>query len=211
MVLGRKKPGKERGFMRKAWIAAVCAVVLAGAPACMAHEEAPAASAEEYPTPRETRLKFENMQNPDYDPAFKFAHEAMMNIYKGTQYDPKSPYFVWPFLSIAHFDLNGDDIPETIATPLETDVEDNVFCKLDTVCPYYVLENRNGKPYILGIIWAEVLDIDKTKNGYWTLKAYTKETPKSEPYGDYFETYIYDKQKDKYVKMNKTGEEKPKP
>lgn len=170
----------------------------------------PAQKSEDLPAePLSREFKLETYQNPDYDSDYSVAWKVLEPIYNGTQYDKKAEFKTNPFIGIGTADLNGDDEPEIIAEPMETDSEINLFCKHNTVCPFYILEKRENGTHTLGVIWAETLDLgDQVKNGYWTLKAHTKKNPGDKPYGSYFEIYQYDKKKDGYVKAS-TSDNKP--
>ena len=145
------------------------------------------------------RIHYEFYQSPVFDPAYSIAWKVMEPMFKGTQYDKKEIAPVNPLISIGEFDLNRDKLPEIIAFAQETYEEDNVICRDVNTCPHYVLEIRGKNVHTLGVIWANSVDVgDSFINGYWTIKAFTKENdPKNTRY---FDTYVYDKKTDKYVK-----------
>lgn len=174
--------------MKQAWktaaMTAVATVALGVAGGC----------AQDAGVPR--NLKYIYNQNPMFDPAYTLARDAMAGLYIGSEYQTGGG--VNPSIDIAQTDLNGDQMDEIIATPVEaTDEEETAtLCNADKTCPFYVLEVRNNAVHKLAVINAFTVDRgDDIKNGYWTLTVY-RQAPDGTPLPS---TYVYDKQKDGYV------------
>ena len=139
-------------------------------------------------------------QNDIFNPAFKLAWDVMEPIYKGSVYERGVINPLNPLIGIGEEDLNGDNLPEIIAFPTETEEETGQFCKKVISCPHYVLQVRGKQVKTLGIIYADSLDVgNDIHGGYWTLKAYTRETEETDK--DHFDTYGYDKKTDRYIKL----------
>jgi hypothetical protein len=131
------------------------------------------------------------MNSPYGEPTYQVVRHAMEEVYKGHEVvDPI------PVIAIAETDLNGDNLPEFIGMPLESDMQIGDYCKKDGLCPHYVVEIRNKETKTIGIIpGIYVSRGEEIENGYFTLRAYTK----GEADPKYFETYVFDKKKDSYT------------
>lgn len=150
----------------------------------------------EIPEPR-TIAKYENFQDPSFDPAYTIARKAMRDLYKGSEYDDANTDPVNPFLDIAQIDLDGDRLEEIIAVPVPSYPETAKLCTGQQICPFYILQVRDKNVHILGIIKAALIDRgDDVKNGFWTLKVYQRNdagrfvTPVN---------YVFDKKTDSYL------------
>lgn len=131
------------------------------------------------------------MNSPYGEPTYQVVRKAMEDVYKGHELiDPI------PVIAISETDLNGDNLPEFIGMPLESDMQIGDYCEENGICPHYVVEIRGKETKTIGIIpGIYVSRGDSVENGYFTLRAYTK----GEADPKYFETYVYDKEKDSYT------------
>lgn len=135
--------------------------------------------------------------------AYKAAWKAMSELYQNTRYNPANSYVEEPVIFYAQYDLNDDGVKEIIARPWEEMHEEGLFCKLSTTqCPHYIISIKEDEPVLLGIIFANAVDVDsKSSSTYKDLKVFTKEddadiNPKS--FG-FFETYKFNTDKKTYV------------
>lgn len=134
--------------------------------------------------------------------------EIMSPTFKGTYADKSKPVFTNPMIATAEFDLNGDKIPEIIARPIDTEDDGDVFCGHDLLCPNYILSVNKNKISIITVIRAMRVDRgDSIKNGYWTLKAFTKQ---DDPENfSHFELFSFDPKSGTYIQENAKTPEKP--
>ncbi len=162
-------------------------------------------------TPTQNTLEYTYEQNSIYYLTYDLAYDAMENLYKGTEYD-KQTGIVNPTILMTEQDLNGDNMPEILAAPSETAEQTGKFCKKEFICPFYILQDRGDKIHVLGILWADTIDLGPDiENGYRTLKGlFDKET--DSVLRNQTDTYVYDKAKDQYVKkQSKTIKAETKP
>lgn len=184
-----------------------CALALTPVFQGMAHDihtpeddDTPITDTRNYDNPNITSFKYEYAFDKMYYPAYPAVVEAMAPVWKGTEADIslKSPNN--PPLNLAEYDLNGDGIPEIIASPIEM-TEGGDYCGRNLLrCPHYVMDTSTGKMKILGVIKAFAIDRgDEIKNGYWTLKVFMDSNlPENNPQID---VYAYDKKQKTYMKQ----------
>lgn len=149
-------------------------------------------------------ISFMYDQDPSMSPqAYVMAREAMDDVFKGSRYDRHEPNTFNPIIGIAEYDLNGDNSPEIIALPTETDAEIGLFCKNEFTCPHYILDTSGKKVRTIGIVWANSVDRGPDIiNGYWTLKA-TFQNETDPTLKNLEDLYIFDPQQQEYIKNEK--------
>lgn len=143
-------------------------------------------------------LRYQNFQDPSFDPAYSIAWDAMGALYNGTESEKGREDVINPFMDIAQTDLNGDRMDEIIAVPVPSIPESLTLCEKNQTCPYYILEVRDRTVHTLGVIKAGMIDRgDDIVNGYWTLNVYQR----NDRTGDYESpvVYVYDPAKDSYA------------
>ncbi|GEM_PF-3295579 len=136
----------------------------------------------------------------DYDAVRK----AMFPTFKGTHVDPATENSFNPLIGIAEYDLNNDKTAERIAFPIENAEWGNVFCGDDYLCPHYVIDVSSGDAKVIGVLPAFAVDRgEEIKNGYWTLKAFTKQDDPNN--FSYYDLYAYEPSERKYVKAGSSS------
>lgn len=197
------------GLMKKAWqtavMTAVASIALGVTCGCAHDDEAPLVGAGVGHSPYEDvkYIKYDYFQSTIYDPVYEVAWKAMAPLYKDTEYAWGVENSLKPAMDIGQVDLNGDRLPEIVATPVEDDDEAQTatFCNEAGNCPFYVFEARDKDVHILLKTNAYAIDLDDTvQNGHWNLKVfYNSDTP---PYAAKIATYTYDRKKDAYVAVS---------
>lgn len=132
------------------------------------------------------------------DPTYRVALQYMESMYK------KDPWHwdgtAWlhnPIIGLSDVHLNADDYPEIIAYPTEDEEEIGKFCAQDGKCPHFVLEIRNeGVRRLANISAYSIARDDKNANGYWNIRAYTRNPDVD---AQYYDVFVYDPKKDGYV------------
>lgn len=200
--------GRILELMKKAWqtavMTAVASIALGVTCGCAqdTHEHEPLVGTGVGHSPYEDvkYIKYDYFQSTIYDPVYEVAWKAMAPLYQDTEYAWGVESSLKPAMDIGQVDLNGDRLPEIVATPVEDDDEAQTatFCTEAGNCPFYVFEARNKEVHILLKTNAYAIDLgDTVQNGHWNLKVfYNSETP---PYTAKIATYTYDSKKDTYV------------
>lgn len=133
-------------------------------------------------------FKYDYFGGKDFYPAYEDVWRAMEPTFKGTHGDQDAKFPANPVIGITEFDLNNDDVPEIIAFPIESMEYGDVFCGADMLCPHYIIDASGAKMKVIGVLRAFSVDRgDEIKNGYWTLKAFTKQDdPQNFSYHDLY-------------------------
>jgi hypothetical protein len=150
--------------------------------------------------PNIKHFKYDYFSGKDFYPDYEKVWRAMQPTFKGTHNDQDTKFPNNPLIGIAEFDLNNDDSPETIAFPIEDAVFDYALCGQEMLCPHYIIKSDEAQLIVLGVIRAFAVDRgDEIKNGYWTLKAFTKQTDPEN--FSYFELYAFDTASKQYQRL----------
>jgi len=154
----------------------------------------------ESPLEEDTIIKFTVDSSTEFNPAYDLLWEAMQPIYKGTIRDKMRKDVQNPIIGNAQIDLNSDGLPEFITYHVESEQERGKFCNKQGLCPYFIFDQSGKKMRQIGKVFAYTVDRgDSTKNGYWTLKVFTKYENL-----EYFEPYVYDPVKKQYAPEKKS-------
>ena len=150
--------------------------------------------------PNLKKLTYEYAIDSGSNPFYEEILKAMQPSFKGTSADMSASGYVKPSLNIAQADLNGDDIAEVIAVPIEN-TEDGNYCGGDyTRCPHYILDVSSEKIKVLGVIKAFAIDVgDEVKDGFWTLKAF--KDSRLPDYNPEIQLYRFSKKQNSYVEL----------
>lgn len=197
--------GKVLGAMKKAFTAVACAgmiAIMSHAPA-LAHEEeddgfiaVEALDKVDFPNAKHFKYGFYNA--PEQHLGFEAAWEAMTPAYEVSRmkFSSDKENRNAPIFIMAEFDLNNDDIPELISYPIQDAETMDIKCK-KYVCPGFVTDMSSKKPRVLLQVTSYLMDRgDEIKNGYWTLKVFTKQDDPAN--FDYFDLYAYNPKTGKY-------------
>lgn len=155
-------------------------------------------------------LQYDFNAGPETYTSYSLVRDIMQPVFKGTYADKNKPGSMNPLIAIAEFDLNNDKVVEIVARPVDT-MDEPEFCEGEKLlCPNYVIDTSTGKPKIIGIIKAATVDRgDDIKNGYWTLKAFTRQNDPAQ--FSHYDIYSFDKKTGQYALDKTAAKTKPKP
>lgn len=124
----------------------------------------------------------------------------------GIHYLEDGQLFMYPTYAVAQPDLDGDGFRELIVVPQDQEETVGNFCKKISLCPHFVMQDRNIKGErpslrnfkVLGAVYSYGvgLSTDEVVGGYRSLRAYTDAAIKE------YDVFQYDRKSDQYYNIS---------